>query len=73
MSSKEERFQEINKEEERIQEIIKNIADGIETGNKLVFDSTTKTLRPSRYYDDPDNTSLLTVSHPTKVKQVQKP
>jgi len=47
-------------EEDRVQKIMRDIADGNSSARKLKYDKNTKTLRPSSSYDDPDDVIPLT-------------
>ena len=47
-------------EEARVREILEGVPSGNGIGNKLVYDKDSKSLRPSSYYDDPDNTIKIT-------------
>ena len=47
-------------EEDRVHEIMQEIAAGNEVGNKLVFDSRTKTIRPAPRFHDPDLGMVVT-------------
>ena len=47
-------------EEARVKEILEGGHMGDSIGNKLVYDKDSKSLRPSSYYDDPDNTIKIT-------------
>ncbi len=44
----------MQREEDRVHEIMEDIAAGNEVGNKLVFDDRTKTIRPAEKFHDPD-------------------
>ncbi len=47
-------------EETRVREILERAHSGNSIGNKLVYDKDSKSLRPSSYHDDPDNTIKIT-------------
>jgi len=43
-------------ESDRVSEILERAARGDSIGNKLVYDKSSRSLRPSSSYDDPDDT-----------------
>lgn len=48
------------REEDRVHEIMRQIAAGNDVGNKLVYDEQTKTIRPASGYHDPDKAIEVT-------------
>ena len=52
----------MQKERERVEEIMRNMSDGDKAGQKLVYDKTTKTLRPSKDKESSDRTISVTPS-----------
>ena len=49
-------------EEDRVQQLMRDLSEGREVGNKLVYDVNTKTIRPASGYNDPDKTLSVTPS-----------
>ena len=50
----------MGKEQERVRQIIENMARGDDAGDKLVYDRVTKTFRPSSSLRDPDRATEIT-------------
>ena len=49
-------------EQDRVHQIMQDIASGNDVGNKLVYDERTKTIQPARGRNDPDKTMAVTPS-----------
>ena len=52
----------MGREEERIRNIMEDMARGKDIGNKLIYDRNTKTVRPVSNYQDPDGSMEINPS-----------
>ncbi len=50
----------MQREEDRVHEIMQEVAAGNEVGNKLVYDESSKTIRPASACRDPDRAIHVT-------------